>query len=105
LQDVDRDALAEFDQAEQQMLGADEIVVESVGFLPRQREDLLRSGRKIVHRFIAHTTKMLLSVRFVQLWRRSFCGDWMRPIQVQQAFAQHVGPQEVSFVRGQFFRE
>ena len=55
LQDIDGDALAQLDQAEQQMLGADEIVVEAVGFLARQRQHLLRARRKIVHGFFAHT--------------------------------------------------
>src|SRR5438094_4045332 len=39
------------------MFGADEIVVEPVGFLARQRENLLRSRREIVHGFIAHNLR------------------------------------------------
>jgi hypothetical protein len=34
LQNIDGDALAKLDQAEQQMFGSDVIVVEAVGFLP-----------------------------------------------------------------------
>ena len=51
LQHVDRDALAELDQAEQQMLGADVIVVEAVGFLAGQGQDLLGARGEIVHDF------------------------------------------------------
>ena len=49
LEDVDGDALAELDQAEQQVLGADVVVVEAVGFLARQREHLLGARGEIVH--------------------------------------------------------
>ena len=49
LKDIDGHALAQFDQAEQQMLGADEIVVEPVGFLTGQRQHLLCSRGEIVH--------------------------------------------------------
>ncbi len=55
LQDVHRHALAEFDQAKQQVLGAHEIVVEPVGFLARQRQHLLGARREIVHGFVTHT--------------------------------------------------
>ena len=54
LEDIHRDALAQLDQAEQQVLGADKIVVEPVGFLARQRQHLLRARREIVHGFFAH---------------------------------------------------
>ena len=37
------------------MLRAEEIVVEPVGFLARQREHLLRARCKITHGFITHT--------------------------------------------------
>ncbi len=49
LQNVHRHALAELDQSEQQMLGADVIVIETVGFLASELEDLLGAGRKIIH--------------------------------------------------------
>jgi len=55
LEHIDSDALPQFDQAEQQMLGTEEIVIEPVGFLARQREHLLRARRKIAHGFVAHT--------------------------------------------------
>src|SRR3954464_15245477 len=58
LEDIDRDALAELDQAEQQMFGADEIMVKAVGLLTRQSEHLLRPGRKIVHGFITHIFRL-----------------------------------------------
>ena len=57
LEDVDGHALAELNQAEQEMFGADEIMVKTVGFLPRQREHLLRPRREIVHCFFAHSLK------------------------------------------------
>ena len=53
LQDVDGNALPELDQAEQQMLGADVIVVEAVGFLASERQDLLGSRREIIHCLVA----------------------------------------------------
>ena len=55
LEHVDGDALAQLDQAEQKVFGADEVVIKPIGFLPRQREHLLRAGREIVHGFLAHT--------------------------------------------------
>src|SRR5260221_3226438 len=66
LQDVHGDALAEFDQAEQQVFGADKIVVEPVGFLPGQRQHLLGAWRKIIHRFVAHTYLINATEPFVQ---------------------------------------
>jgi hypothetical protein len=57
LEDVDGHALTQADQAEQQMLGTDEVVIEAVGFLARQGQDLLRSRSKIVHRFVAHMNR------------------------------------------------
>ena len=49
LEHVDGDALAELDQAEQKMLGADVIVVEAIGFLASERQDLLGARSEIVH--------------------------------------------------------
>jgi hypothetical protein len=49
LQDVYGDALAEFDQSEQEMLGADVVVVEPVGLLAGECKDLLRAGREVIH--------------------------------------------------------
>ena len=45
------DALAELDQPEQDVLGADVVVVEAVRLLAGQREHLLRARREIIHRF------------------------------------------------------
>jgi len=47
LQHVDRHALAELDQAEKQMLRAHVIVVEAVGLLAGQGQDLLGAGGKL----------------------------------------------------------
>ncbi len=60
LEDVDGDALAQLDEAEQKMFGAEIVVVQPVGFLPCQREHLLRARREIAHRFIAHTRNIML---------------------------------------------
>src|SRR6266704_3738751 len=57
LEDVDSDALAELDEAEEQMFGADEIVVKTVGFLPREGKHLLRARGEVIHGFGAHTSK------------------------------------------------
>ncbi len=51
LQHVDGNTLAEFDQAEEQMLGPDVIVVEAIRLFPGQGQHLLRSGSKIIHHF------------------------------------------------------
>ena len=56
LQDVDRHALAQLNQAEQQMFGAHKIVVEAVCFSCAPRQDLLSAGREIVHCFFTHIT-------------------------------------------------
>ena len=56
LQNVDRHALAELEQAQQQVLGADEIVIEAVGFLARERQHLLGARREVVHGFFRHNT-------------------------------------------------
>src|SRR6266478_1825186 len=42
-----RNALPEPDQAQQEMLGADEVVIESVRFLAGQRQDLSGAGREV----------------------------------------------------------
>ena len=57
LEHIDGDALSQLDQAEQEVLGADEIVVEPVGFLARQRQHLLRPRREIIHGFVTHSLR------------------------------------------------
>ena len=59
LEDVDGNALAKLDQAEQEMLGPDVIVVEAVGFFASERQDLLGARREIIHCFAARD-----SIRF-----------------------------------------
>ncbi len=49
LQHVDRNALPKFDQPEQEMLGADIVVIEAVCFLACERQNLLGSRSKIIH--------------------------------------------------------
>ena len=48
-EDVDGHTLAEFDQAEEKVLGAHIVVVEPVCLFAGEREDLLGAGREIVH--------------------------------------------------------
>ena len=48
-EDIDGHALAELDQTEQQVLGADIGVVESVRFLTSESEDLLSTWSEVVH--------------------------------------------------------
>src|SRR5207249_136610 len=57
LEDAGGNAVAFAKESEQDMFGADEIMVETVGFLAREREDLLRPWCEVVHCFIAHTSK------------------------------------------------
>ena len=76
LEHVDGDALAKFDQAEQQVLGADEIVIEAVSFFARQRQYLLRSRREIIHGFIAHSS--LGSTCFERRHLSSVLRAWQR---------------------------
>ena len=51
LEDVDGHALPQFDQAEQQMLGPDVIVIEAIGFFAGKSQHLLGSRGKIIHWF------------------------------------------------------
>jgi hypothetical protein len=59
LQDVNGHPLAELDQAEQQVLGAQIIVIETVSFLAGQGQDLLSTGSKVVHHFRFLRTKVI----------------------------------------------
>ena len=54
LENAHSDALAQLDQPEQNVLGADVVVVEAVGFLAGEREHLLGSRREVIHRFLGH---------------------------------------------------
>ena len=58
LQHAHGDALPQLDQPEQDVLGADIVVVEAVGFLAGQREHLLGARREVVHRFLGHVVKV-----------------------------------------------
>ncbi len=49
LQHIDRDALAKLDQAEEQMLGAHVIVIETVRLFAGQGQNLLGAWGKIIH--------------------------------------------------------
>ena len=57
LQDVDGNALPELDQAEQQMLGPDVIVIEPIGFLSRKLQNLLGARGKIIHASLARNSR------------------------------------------------
>ena len=54
LEHADGDALSQLDQPEQEVLGADVVMMEPVGLLAGQREDLLRPGSEVVHWFLGH---------------------------------------------------
>jgi len=49
LEHVHRDALAELDQPEQEVLGAHIVVVEAVRFFTSERQDLLRTWSEVIH--------------------------------------------------------
>ena len=51
LKHIDGNALTQLDQTEKQMLGADVVVVETVGFLAGKRENLLRARCEVIHHF------------------------------------------------------
>ncbi len=55
LEDIDCHPLPELNQTEQQVFGANKVMVKPIGLFARQSEDLLSSGREIIHGFIAHT--------------------------------------------------
>ena len=48
-EDIDGDALAELDETEQQVLGANVGVIESVRFFTSKSEDLLSAWGEVVH--------------------------------------------------------
>ena len=48
LKDINRYALPQLNDPKQQVFGADEVVVEAVGFLAREREHLLGARRVVV---------------------------------------------------------
>ena len=49
LQDIDCNTLAEFDQTQEEVLGAHIVVVEPIGFLPGKCQHLLRARREVIH--------------------------------------------------------
>jgi len=51
LEDVDGDALTEPNEAKQEMLGSDEVVIETVGFPARKSQYLLGARREVPHAF------------------------------------------------------
>ena len=51
LEDAHGHALPQLDQTEQEMLGADVVVVEAVRFLAGERQHLLGARREVVHWF------------------------------------------------------
>jgi hypothetical protein len=65
LENINRDALAQLDQAEQEVFGAHKVLIETGGFFARQGEHLLGSGRKVIHGFIAHN--------YSSKWDHSYC--------------------------------
>src|SRR5215471_20683849 len=61
LQDVDCYALTEFDQPEKQVLRADVVVVETVGFLASKRQNLLSPRCEIIHRSMVRSSSHCLT--------------------------------------------
>ena len=57
LQNVHRHALPQLDQSQKQMLGADVIVVEAVGLLASERQDLLCPWCEIIHCSMARPSR------------------------------------------------
>ena len=57
LEHIDGDALPQLDEAEQKVFGADDVVVETVGFLPRQSQYLLGARREIAHALVTHIAR------------------------------------------------
>ena len=77
LEDVDGDPLAELDQAEQQMFGADKVMIKSVGFLARQCQNLLCARSEVAHRFIAHIYNNLYASSVLSSPGAFEALDWM----------------------------
>jgi hypothetical protein len=49
LKDINGNTLSELDQPEKQMFGADIVVIEAVGFLAGEGENLLGAWSEVVH--------------------------------------------------------
>jgi hypothetical protein len=49
VEDIDGDALAEFDQSEQDVFGADVVVVETICLFAGEGEDLLGAWGEVIH--------------------------------------------------------
>src|SRR5262249_34947785 len=62
LQDVHGHALTKLYQSEKQMLGADVVVVKSVGFLASKRQNLLSSRCEIIHYSMVRSSSHCLSL-------------------------------------------
>ena len=104
LQDVDGDALAQLDQAQQQVLGADEVVVEPVGFLARQRQHLLGARREIVHGFFAHTCSNCYDLSGLSNPAPAAGGLGDGPADGLAAARAACRPEQIAFLGGQFLR-
>jgi len=63
LQHIDGNPLPQLDEPQQQVLGADEIVVEAIGLLARQGKDLLGAWGEVVEGFFAHDLKDAGAIR------------------------------------------
>ena len=62
MQNVHRDALAQFDESQKQVLGTYVVVVESVGFLASKRQDLLSSRCEIIHYSVVRSSSRFLTL-------------------------------------------
>jgi hypothetical protein len=61
LQNIHGHALAELDQTEQEMFGADVIVIETIGFFSRKLQDLLSARGEVIHFFPARNYPLPLA--------------------------------------------
>jgi len=91
LKDVDGDALSELDQAEKDVFRAHVVVVEAVGFLAGEGEDLLGAWGEIIH--VGKVNSTGLEVQFAH-------GGLGHALEF---FAQEVGTEGIAFLGTQFF--
>jgi len=87
LQHAHRDPLPEFDQTEQDVLRADIVMMKTVGFLPGQRQHLLRAGVKLFIGSMRGMVRPVSSFRDVEI-RRPETGN----LRAQKLGAQLVAP-------------
>ena len=84
-------------QSEQDVFGTHVVVVEAIGLLARQGQDLLGAGGEIVHCFFTHNSinrtcsELLFLSSFARLWRNDFLR--FRPAHVLEPVSEHIRAQ------------